>query len=116
MSIPIEGLAPMLQIFDMPTSLAFYRDALGFELVAQAGPVDDIGCVLLRRDSIELMLNTAHEKPDRPTAPDPDRVAAHLDTVLYFGCPDVDAAYRHLQAKGIPVTEPAIAPCGMKQL
>lgn len=116
MSIPIKGLAPMLQVFDMQASLAFYHDVLGFEVVEQAGPPDDLGWIWLRRDGIELMLNTAFEKPDRPPAPDADRVAAHLDTVLYFGCPDVDAAYRHLRANGIPVAEPAVAPYGMKQL
>jgi catechol 2,3-dioxygenase-like lactoylglutathione lyase family enzyme len=116
MSIPINGLAPMLQVFDMPASLAFYRDALGFECVSQAGPPDDIGWVLLRRGDVELMLNTAYEKADRPPAPDAGRVAAHVDTVLYFGCPDLEAAYQHLQAKGIPVGEPAIAPYGMRQL
>jgi glyoxylase I family protein len=116
MSIAFKGLAPLLQVFDMPASLAFYRDALGFELVSQAGPPDDIGWVLLRRHGIELMLNSAYEMPDRPPAPDPARVAAHIDTALYFGCPDVDAAYRHLRAKGLTVKEPVIAPYGMKQL
>lgn len=28
MSIPFKGLAPMLQVFDIPASLAFYCDAL----------------------------------------------------------------------------------------
>jgi hypothetical protein len=29
MSIPIQGLAPLLQVSDMPASLAFCCDALG---------------------------------------------------------------------------------------
>ncbi len=32
MSIKVEGVAPLIQVFDMPTSVAFYRDVLGFEL------------------------------------------------------------------------------------
>jgi glyoxylase I family protein len=51
-----------------------------------------------------------------PAAPDTARIAAHGDTTLYFGCPDVDAAYRHLRAQGVAVKEPKIAPYGMKQL
>jgi hypothetical protein len=28
--LKIYGIAPLLYVFDMPTSLAFYRDKLGF--------------------------------------------------------------------------------------
>jgi len=30
----IHGIAPLLQVFDMPTSLHFYRDVLGFTVWA----------------------------------------------------------------------------------
>ena len=116
MTIPVRGLAPLLQVFDMPTSIAFYRDVLVFEVVASAGPPDDVGWVLLRLNSAKLMLNTADQKPDRPPAPDPARIVAHGDTAIYFGCPEVDAVYRHLRVNGVAVKEPAIAPYGMKQL
>ena len=33
-NIDIRGLAPLLQVFDMPTSIKFYCDVLGFEIVA----------------------------------------------------------------------------------
>jgi hypothetical protein len=32
MAIDVRGLVPLLQVFDMPTSIRFYRDVLGFEL------------------------------------------------------------------------------------
>ena len=38
------------------------------------------------------------------------------DTILFFGCEDLDAAYRHLRTYGLPVKKPKIAPYGMKQL
>ncbi len=38
MPIDIRGLAPLLQVLDMPTSIAFYRDVLGFEIVATSTP------------------------------------------------------------------------------
>jgi hypothetical protein len=28
------GLTPLVQVFDMPTSVRFYRDVLGFEVVS----------------------------------------------------------------------------------
>lgn len=116
MPIHIKSLAPLLQIFDMPTSISFYCDVLGFEVVGTGGPPEDIGWALLRLNHIELMLNTAYELHDRPPGPDSARVAAHADTALYFSCPDVDAVYQHLRIKGIKVKEPHIAPYGMKQL
>jgi catechol 2,3-dioxygenase-like lactoylglutathione lyase family enzyme len=115
-AIHVRGLAPLLQVFDMPRALAFYRDVLGFEVVASDRPGDDCDWVLLRLGGAEVMLNTAYEAPDRPPAPDPGRVAAHSDTALYFACPDVDGAYAHLRAHGVAVEPPAVAPYGMKQL
>ena len=52
----------------------------------------------------------------RPPALDSTRVAAHDDTCLYFGAPDVDAVYTHLCAKGLDVKKPKVASYGMKQL
>ena len=100
----------------MPASLRFYRDLLGFQVVQQSKPDDHCGWAWLRRDGTEIMLNTAYEDEFRPKEPDPDRVKAHGDTTLYFGCPDVDAAYEYLQSKGIPSSEPKNAPYGMRQL
>jgi glyoxylase I family protein len=122
MALEIRGICPLLQVFDMPAALAFYRDVLGFEVV-EAAPAarqvagDAFGWVWLRRDGTDLMLNTAYD-PDaeRPPAPDPARVAAHDDTALFLGCPDVDGAYAHLRAHGIAVEAPAVASYGMKQL
>lgn len=117
MSIEVRGVCALLQVFDMPTSVRFYRDLLGFKIVQTSqreGDQFDWG--LLRLNQAELMLNTAYEDATRPDAPDAARIAAHGDTILYFGCPDVDAAYRHLRSRGIDVQEPKVAPYGMKQL
>jgi len=62
------------------------------------------------------MLNTAYEPGTRPAAPDPARVASHDDIGLFIGCPDVDAAYAGLRAKGVDVREPKNAPYGMRQM
>jgi len=72
--------------------------------------------VLLRLKGVEVMLNTAYESDKRPPAPDPVRIAAHDDTCLYFGCPDVDAVYAHLCEKGVHVKPPKVAFYGMKQM
>ena len=112
----IQGVAPLLQVFDMPTAIRFYRDVLGFTVWASSQPGDDCNWCGLRLNGAEVMLNTAYEADDRPGAPDPARVASHNDTCLFFGCKDLDAAYQHLRANGLNIEQPKVAPYGMRQL
>ena len=117
MAIEIQGMAPLLQVFDMPTSIKFYQDVLGFEVESTSKPRGGhFDWALLKLNGVELMLNTAYEQDARPLAPDSARFAAHDDTAIYFGCPDVDGAYAYLRARGVAAKEPKVAPYGMKQL
>jgi len=119
MALDVRGLAPLLQVYDMPTSVHFYRDLLGFEIVNTSPPYAPgrFHWALLQLNGVEVMLNTAYENDDeRPPVPDPARVAGHGDTGLFFGCPDVDGAYNHLRAQGLDVKPPTVAHYGMKQL
>jgi len=119
MSLKLNGLCPLLQVFDMPTSIRFYRDTLEFAIVSTSpalGPPDDFHWVLLRGHGCELMLNTAYDTGQRPSTPDPARVRAHDDTALYFGCPSADAACAALREKGLVLKDPKTAPYGMRQL
>jgi glyoxylase I family protein len=116
-AIDIRGIAPLLSVFDMPNSLKFYCETLGFEVAATDGkPAPQFDWVMLRLNGSELMLNTAYDADERPPSPDPARIAAHRDVVIYFGCPDVDGAYAHLQEMGLDTKKPKIASYGMKQL
>jgi glyoxylase I family protein len=114
MTIFTQGMAPLFQVFDMPASLAFYRDMLGFEV--QNPTDDDVGWVLLKLNDAELMLNTAYEKDDRPIQPDPVRKTAHADTSIYFGCSDVDGTYEELRARGLDIAEPMETGYGFKAI
>jgi catechol 2,3-dioxygenase-like lactoylglutathione lyase family enzyme len=119
MPIDMRGVCPLLQVFDMPTSVRFYRDMLGFTVHSHSNPVaeDDYGwCWLKHGDGAEIMLNTAYDIGERPDHPDPARIASHGDTCLYIGCPDVDAAYQFLIEKGLALKPPKVARYGMKQL
>ena len=112
----MQGLTPLIEVFDMPTSVGFYRDVIGFEVVMQSRPGDDFDWGLLRMGGAELMLNTAYERDERPAVPNPARWAGHRHTTLYFFCPNLDEAYHHLRSKGIPVKEPVVRDYGMRQL
>lgn len=121
MAINFDGLCPLLQVFDMPKSVNFYREVLGFELVGNSPMVkspqgDYFHWAMLRRDGITLMLNTAYDEGERPPAPDPARFVAHGDTALYFGCTDVDNTFHQLLPFGVNVLEkPFITGYNMKR-
>ena len=110
------GVAPLLQVYDMPTAVRFYRDVLGFAIVNQSHDGDEFDWCLLARNGAELMLNTMYERENRPAQPDPTRTSAHRDTGLFFACRDLDAAYEHLRSCGVALQPARVASYGMRQL
>lgn len=120
MTIQITELCPLIQVFDMLELVRFYREHLGFEIAQQSPVIEEpykhFNWALLKRDAVSLMLNTAYEAVERPASRDAARRSAHGDTILYFGCPDVDAAYAQLKQAGLHLGPPTVAPYGMKQL
>jgi catechol 2,3-dioxygenase-like lactoylglutathione lyase family enzyme len=120
MAIDVQGVAPLVQVFDMPRSIHFYRDILGFEITGKSKSMsddpDDVNWCMLELGGACVMLNTAYDPEDVPEAPDAARWGGHQDTGLFFGCPNVDAAYRHLVEKGLEVERPKVTWYGMKQL
>ena len=110
-------MTTLLQVNDMPTSVRFYRDLLGLEMVSHSphlgGDPDRFHWCWLRLGGADVMLNTAYEfDEERPVPPDEARMAAHGDTGLFIGCPDVDAAYEELRAKGLDVNKPQVLRMG----
>jgi glyoxylase I family protein len=122
MAIDIQGVCFLFQVYDMPTSVKFYTDILGFWIVNHSPTysVDEgielFHWVLLRRENTELMLNTAYDEDERPEKRDRVRQTWHGDTGLFFGCPDVDTAFVHVQAHGVACVPPTNAAYGMRQL
>ena len=116
MIINVRGVTPLLEVFDMNRSVAFYRDMLGFEVVQTWKPNGHFYWAMLKLGGAALMLNGRYEDEKRPKQPDARRCAGHADTELYFDCPNVDEAYAHLRAAGCQVEEPTTTHYGMKQL
>lgn len=119
-SIEVRGVAPLLSVFEMQTSLRFYRDVLGFVVTGTSPALsedpDHVNWAMLELNDATLMLNSAYDPDDQPQTRDQPRWAAHGDTCLFFGCPDVEGAYAYLCEKGLEVDPPKVAPYGMKQL
>ena len=115
MAVEIKGLTPLLSVFNMPRSLAFYRDILGFEVISDSGNGDESSWVWIRLDNCDLMLNDQYEPGHEPAGPPAERQKWHHDTCLYFGA-DPDAVYEYLRSKDIALEPPKDAPYGMRQL
>ena len=116
---PPVGLTPLIGVFDMPMALAFYRDLIGFEVVAASPEVDTLEgrfshWVWLRFGAAEIMLNTQYDSNERPERPMENRANIHGDTCFYIGCSDVDAAYENLTQRGLKADPPKAAPYGLK--
>ena len=116
MPLQIRKMTPLIQVFNMPRAVTFYRDILGFEVITDSGSGDHSSWIMLRLDECEVMLNDQYEPGREPSQPPPERTKWHGDTGLYFDCPDPDAVYELLKSKGMDLKPPQIAPYGMKQL
>jgi len=121
MGIDPTGCVPLLQVYDMPQALAFYRDVLGFEVIEKSPePETPEGrfshWMWLKLGSAQLMLNTAYDTGERPGSRDRTRQRWHGDTCLYFGCRDVDEIYETLHPRLPGLAPPANMAYGMRQL
>ena len=120
MSVKLNGLTPLLQVYDMNESIAFYRDMLDFEIGAHSGEIEAaegryFHWAWLHHGEVGVMLNTAYDANERPPARDSAREAGHDDVCLYMGA-DPDAAFAELTARGLALKPPQTAPYGMRQL
>jgi len=120
MPSPLTGLTPLIQVFDMAKSLAFYVDKLGFEVVAASPEVDTpegrfSHWMKLRSGGVDLMLNTAYDSGERPVLPDTDRVSAHADTSLFIGCSALDDVYVAFKQAGLDIEPPSRAAYGLRR-
>ena len=95
----LDALAPVLRVADLPASLGFYIERLGFRMDFVWG--DPPGYVCLSRDGICLHLSS---------------YAGSTAGVVCFFCEGIDALYEDFGARGAPVGRPpADQPYGMRE-
>ena len=116
MSFSPLGLTPLIGVFDMPKSLSFYRDMLGFSVVSASPEVETAEgrfshWMWLRFGLAEIMLNTQYDSNERPPTP---REKTPKDAVFYIGCSNVEHAYEELTRRGLQAAPPKMAPYGLK--
>lgn len=117
----LSGVTPLVSVFDMPESIKFYCDMLGFTIVNCSPEIEApegryFHWAWLRLGDADVMLNTAYDAGERPATRNSNRWAGHKDTCLYFGCADVDQIYEELMARGLSLNKPKDAYYGMRQL
>jgi catechol 2,3-dioxygenase-like lactoylglutathione lyase family enzyme len=120
MKLPLSGLTPLIQVFDMVQSVDFYTKKLGFDVVAASPEIDApegrfSHWMLLRSGAIDLMLNTAYDSGERPEAPEAARLMAHADTSFFIGCVDLDSVYAELKRAGLDIEPPLKAAYGVRR-
>ena len=96
----INGIAPFFIAKNVPASLAFYRDLLGFK-VAFAEPTDDPFFAIASRDGAMIFLK------DVGVAPVPNHTrdgAARWDA--YVNVPDPDALAAEYSSRGVQFSKP----------
>jgi uncharacterized glyoxalase superfamily protein PhnB len=97
----IGGISPFFIVADMPATLAFYRDMLGFEVTFLAESADDPYFAIVERDRAMIMLKAVGVPP----VPNPKRdPSARWDAYLHV--PDPDALAAELAARGVRFSEP----------
>ena len=98
----IQSITPVLMVEEIEPCLKFWVERLGFEKIAEVPEGQKLGFVLLKKNSIELMLQSyASVAKDVPAMADEARRSkAHL----YVRVAKLDEVIARLQ--GVPVTVP----------
>ena len=104
MSAPknLVSISPFFIVKDLQTSIAYYRDRLGFELEFE-GPADDVYYSGVKRDGIGIMLKTI--APDVLPQPNHTRHEwARWDAYVYTL--DPDALFEEFSRRGATFVKP----------
>ncbi len=104
----IRELVPLLFVADIQRSLAFYRDRLGFAVMANWELAGKLAwCRLARRVGPDARASRGRGWPRRGRG---------HGVAFYFICDDADAMHAELLERGLRLEPPQLAHYGMKQV
>src|SRR4051812_37493730 len=99
----------MLAVIDLPRTIAFYRDKLGFRLGDTFGD-PPVWCTL-HRDGQEIMFNTpARERIER----DVPRSSKDYQ-IFYMNTDDIAGLHAEFRSRGVAATDLRVTVYGMKE-
>jgi len=106
----ISGISPLFIVADVPATLSFYRDMLGFEVTFRGPDPDDEFFGIVRRDGASIMfkaLGVVSEGKEVVVEPVPNynRKPAFSNDA-YLEVPDPDALAAEFASRGVPFSVP----------
>ncbi|MBE7464360.1 MAG: VOC family protein [Planctomycetes bacterium] len=99
----ITGIAPFFIVRDVPATLAFYRDKLGFEITFQ-GPPGDIFFGIVRRGGAMILFKAIGVEPVPNYTRDIKQGIARWDA--FVSVPDPDALAAEFAARQVEFFHP----------
>jgi catechol 2,3-dioxygenase-like lactoylglutathione lyase family enzyme len=84
----IIGIAPFFIVRDVPTSLAFYRDRLGFDITFQGPEPNDVFFGIVERGGATILLKAVGVEPVPNYTRDIKQGIARWDAFLHVPDPD----------------------------
>ena len=99
----ISGISPFFIVSYAPSSLSFYRDRLGFEIIFQE-PADEPFFGIVRRGGAMIMLKDVGVDPLPNYKRDVKKGVARWDAYLYV--PDPDALAAEFASRNVEFSEP----------
>lgn len=100
----ISGISPFFIVNDVPTSLSFYRDRLGFEITFQGPEPDDIFFGIVRRGGAQILLKAIGVAPVPNYTRDIKQGIARWDAFVVV--PDPDALAAEFASRNVEFFEP----------
>ena len=88
----IAGISPFFIVNHVPTSLAFYRDQLGFEIAYEGPEPDDIFFGIVRRGRAQILMKAIGVAPVPNYTRDIKQGIARWDAFVIVPDPDALAA------------------------
>ena len=88
----ITGISPFFIVSNVPSSLSFYRDRLGFEIIFQGPSPDDIFFGIVRRGGAEILLKEVGVVPVPNCTRDIKKGIVRWDAFVHVPDPDALAA------------------------
>jgi catechol 2,3-dioxygenase-like lactoylglutathione lyase family enzyme len=100
----ISGISPFFIVNHVPTSLAFYRDRLGFEITYQGPEPDDIFFGIVRRGGAQILFKDIGVTPVPNCTRDIKKGIARWDA--YVDVPDPDALAAEFASRNVEFFQP----------
>ena len=100
----ISGISPFFIVNDVPTSLSFYRDRLGFDVTFQGPEPDDVFFGIVRRGGAQILLKDIGVAPVPNYTRDIKKGIARWDAFVIV--PDPDALAAEFSSRNVEFFEP----------